>query len=131
MLDLHGLALAQMAAGITAAPGGSALLTRLAEDPHVRAVLLLHGLHPEELADRVQRAVAALNHELAEDDIQLTGVTLNGATARLLVRHGGDIPPGLQQRIETAVIEAAPELERLVIDGLDVAEEEAGPLLTS
>lgn len=129
VLDLHGLALARVAAEITSAPDGPALLARMAEDPHVRAVLLLHGLHPEELAERVRQAVAALNRELAGDGVRLGGVSINGATARVMVRHGVDAPLELRQRIETAVIDAAPELERLVIDGLDAAAEEASPVL--
>ena len=126
VLDLHGLALARIASELAAAPG---LFANLSQDPHVRAVLLLHGLHPQELTDRVKQAVAGLNRELAGDGVRLGGVAINGMTARVIVHHGGGTRPGLREQIEAAVIEAAPELEDLVIDGLQEATEEASPAL--
>lgn len=129
VLDLHGLALARVVSEVRGALDGPALLGRMAGDPHVRATLLLHGLHPEELGDRVKQAVAMLNREFAGDGVHLTGVSINGSTARVTVRHGGNVPPELGQRIEAAVVDAAPELETLVIDGLDHAREEASPAL--
>ncbi len=126
VLDLHGLALARIASEFAAAPD---LFANLSQDPHVRAVLLLHGLHPQELTDRVKQAIAALNRELAGDGVRLGGVAINGMTARVIVHHGGDTRPGLREKIEAAVIEAAPELETLVIDGLKETTEEASPAL--
>ena len=128
VLDLHGLALARLAAIVAAAPDGPGLLARSAEDPHVRAVLLLHGLHPEEPAERVARAVAALNEELGGTPVRVLAVT--AASVRLSVRHDGAEPAALRQQIEAAVVDAAPELEELVIEGLDPTGAEAWPALT-
>ncbi len=120
VLDLHGLALARVAAIVAAMPDGTALLARLADDPHVRAVLLLHGLHPEEPAERVARAVARLNQEFADTGTRVTVLGVDGTSARLVVqRRGPGDPSSLRQQVEAAVIEAAPELEELVIEGLD------------
>ena len=129
VLDLHGVALARIAFGLAAAPGGAELLSRLSEDPHICAVLLLHGLHPQELVDRVRNTLAALNSELAQHGVRLTCNVLDTGTARITVHHAGRVPSDLEQRIEAAVIDAAPELESLVIDGLDVPAEKAAPQL--
>jgi hypothetical protein len=124
VLDLHGLALARMTAMLAAEAGGPERLARLAEDPHVRAVLLLHGLHPEDTAERVARAVAALNQELDADGAVARVVSASATTARLFVRHGTPEPAALRDKIEAAIVEAAPELAELIIDGVEVAEQE-------
>lgn len=129
VLDLHGLALSQVAAIVAASPVGPALLERLAEDPHVRAVLLLHGLHPQEPAERIAAAVAALNDELGGQGVRISVRAVTAASARVLVLPGAADPATLQQRIEAAIVEAAPELEELVIDGLESAAEGALPAL--
>jgi hypothetical protein len=86
-------------------------------------------LHPEELADRVARAVTALNAESMGGAL-VHVVAVTGASARLLVRNRGAEPAALRQRIEAALVDAAPELEELVIEGLDPVGAEALPALT-
>ncbi len=130
VLDLHGLALARVAAIVAGTPDGAALLARLADDPHVSAVLLLHGLHPEEPAERVARAVARLNQEFAGTGTRVTVLGVDGTSARLLVQRRGPGDSGaLRDRVEAAVVDAAPELEELVIEGLDPVGGEALPAL--
>ena len=124
VLDLHALALARMTAVVAAADGGGALLRRLAEDEQVRAVLLLHGLHPDEMEIRVRRAVEGLRPQLARRGLRLEMVQANAATARLRVRpheriDGRIDAAGLRQEIEAAIVEAAPDLDEIAIEGLD------------
>ena len=54
VLDLHGIGLAKLMGIVTTAEGGTSILARLVEDKQVQAILLLHGLHPDDL----QRAFA-------------------------------------------------------------------------
>lgn len=120
VLDLHGLALAR-AMAIVAGEGG-ALVARLAEDPHVRAVLLLHGLHPEETEARVRGAVESLRAPLAARGAAIVFVQVSASRARLHLLPAD--PAGcdsdtIRGEIETALVNAAPELEDIVIEGLD------------
>lgn len=131
VLDLHGLALARVAVIVAEAPGGTRLLAQLAEDPHVRAVLLLHGLHPEDTAERVGGAVAALNQASDGEGVHVRVLAVSASSARLSVQYGGATPDALRARVEAAVVDAAPELERVVIEGLDPVTEEALPVLAS
>ncbi len=129
VLDLHGLALVRVASIIAGEPGGDALLSRLAEDAHVRAVLLLHGLHPDAIEVRVRHAVAELVRELAGKGVRLRVVAVSPTSARLAVQRDPgavklDAP--LRQRIEAAIVDAAPELEELIIDGPDLGAEDWG-----
>ena len=115
VLDLHGLALARIAA-MTVEASGPALLERLAADETVRAMLLLHGLHPEEAGVRIAKALAAL-------PVRVELLHCDARRARLLV-HAADHADrhALRAVIEAAIVEAAPELEEIVIEGLDVHE---------
>ena len=46
VLDLHGIGLARLLAVIARSDEGETLVARLIDDDHIRAMLLLHGLHP-------------------------------------------------------------------------------------
>ncbi|MBV8456501.1 MAG: hypothetical protein JO122_07785, partial [Acetobacteraceae bacterium] len=70
------------------------------------------------------RAVAALNRELDADGAVVRMVSASATTARLFVRHGIAEPTGLRDKIEAAIVEAAPEIAELIIDGLEFAEQE-------
>jgi hypothetical protein len=109
VLDLHGLALAKIVAGV-AAGGDHGLLARLTEDPHIGAMLLLHGAHPEEPETRVRRA-------LESTAPGLISVRLIGGSLRLLLSGAG--APALRQEIEDAIIDAAPDLDDILFEELD------------
>ena len=123
VLDLHALALARMTATVAGSAGGPALLLRLADDAAVRAVLLLHGLHPEPVEMRVGNAIDALRPQFALRGLGLKLVESSAASARVRVRWIGHGPApdaaALHAEIEAAIIEAAPDLETLEIIGFD------------
>ena len=126
VLDLHALALARMTGTIASAAGGAALLHRLAEDEPVRAILLLHGLHPQTVLERVGKAVEELRPQLAARGLAVRIVEGNATLARVRVRWIGDglartDTAVLREEIEAAIVEAAPDLETLEIEGLGQA----------
>jgi hypothetical protein len=126
LLDLHGLALARMMAIVAAASEGRVLLGRLIEDDQVRVVLLLHGLHPEEAETRVRKAVEALQPGLRGRGVRLEVIEAGAERVRLRVRLPGGAAAGLlAKKIEEAIIEAAPDLEEIVIEGLEEERDEA------
>ena len=57
LLDLQGLAFARISAMLSADEAGRATLSKLAANPHVGAMLLLHGLHPQDLEHRLRAAI--------------------------------------------------------------------------
>ena len=125
MLDLHGLALARTLAIVAAAENGRSLVECLARDEQVRAALLLHGLHPEPIEERVQRAVERLEPELGVLGFRVRVVAVGAAMVRLRLTgaHGpeGSRAMGLRQQIEAAIIDEAPDLDEIVIEGLEDA----------
>ena len=124
VLELHALGLARMTATIAAADGGAALLRRLSEDEATRGILLLHGLHPETVEARVGSAVEALRPRFAALGLGLKLVANTAKLARVRVRWISAGPSqidavALRGELEAAIIEAAPDLGVLEIDGLD------------
>jgi hypothetical protein len=86
---------------------------RLAKDELVASLLALHGIHLLPLEARVREALDALAPQLGR--LELTDC--EGAAVRV---RAVDAPAvqGAQALVEAALQEAAPEVERVEIDGL-------------
>jgi Fe-S cluster biogenesis protein NfuA len=116
MLDLHGEGLARLLAAL--APE---LRDRVAEDPVVASMLLVHGLHPVPLEDRVSSALDRVRPYLASHggDVQLLG--LEDGVAHLLLKGScngcASSASTLELAIERALEEEAPDLLGLEVEG--------------
>lgn len=103
-------------------PIDGAIRERLCDDALVASVLLLHGLHPVSLEDRVARAVERVKREVGAEVVGgKIDVTVQGPAA-LKVRVSGDWRSsplgglGLEAALRRALEEAAPDLEALEIE---------------
>jgi hypothetical protein len=76
----------------------------LVADDLVAALLLVHGLHPEDPATRIARAVSTM------DGVELLEVTAGGVARLRLPSGRGCGSAGLRQAVEEAVESAAPEI---------------------
>jgi hypothetical protein len=113
-LDLHGLALARMLTLAASGADGGRLLADFAADEYVAAALLLHGLHPDEPETRLRRAIAALR-EIGDAEIELLDVSHAVARVSLHFGEGAD-RAAARREIERALIEAAPDLDRIILE---------------
>ena len=97
---------------------GPALLTRLAEDDLLASLLVLHGLHPDALQRRVERALAGLEGSLGSADVRLLEVDEDEASVRvrLLSDHGRGASASLEQLVRRAIEAAAPEVRAIEIE---------------
>jgi hypothetical protein len=120
VLDLHGLALARIMAAI-AVSEDRALSSKLADDPQIKAMLLLHGLHPEEIETRVRRAIERIRPHLGVQGVRVELTEVGPRAARIFAAAEGDSAQrrAWRREIEQALMEAAPDLEEIVIIGLD------------
>lgn len=130
VLDLHASALTRMIeliAGATAA--GPVLIEQLARDPLVSGVLLLHGLHPDDLESRVRGAVDGLDALLRAQGARLARLAIADGTVRLRLERdpgrGGLSGGALRTRLEQAIIAAAPDAASVEIDVPDGADQVA------
>ena len=127
VLDLHGLALARIIAIVAARRTAARCSTAWPRIQQVRAILLLHGLHPED--GRRRASAQALDRLRPDWALRGIGVRLRevkggdraaaSATARRQPSRSTPRPCGSE--IEAAIVEAAPDLDDIVIEGLERA----------
>lgn len=99
------------------------LLGRLATDPLVGSLLILHDLHPVPLAERVERALDRLRPHLGRyaDGLEVLGIDDEGVL-RLRVAGEHDACPSSATTVRDAVAhvveQAAPEISGVQVEGL-------------
>ena len=98
-----------------------AILDACAADEVVGGMLLLHGLHPLDLEDRVGKAVEQLRKSLQTSDIDLVGIEEGVARVRIECIDGAS-PIAVRQQIEEAILAFAPELMTVEIEGWGMAD---------
>ncbi|HET9078077.1 MAG TPA: NifU family protein [Acidimicrobiales bacterium] len=118
LLDLYGTALSRVVAVAGAEP-----VARMAADPLLSALLVLHDLHPDPAPVRIERALEAIRPVLGAHagGVELLGLDDDG-TVRLALEgtchHCPSSTSTVQGVIEQAVLAAAPEATAVVVDGL-------------
>lgn len=121
ILALHREALRRVLTSFDSLPKKEQMLSQIAADDVVRAILLIHGLLPNDLQTRVAVAIDELRPFLISQggDVELLGIE-NGHARMRLIRNGQGAPPisTLKLEIEKALIEAAPELLGIEIEGV-------------
>jgi Fe-S cluster biogenesis protein NfuA len=129
LVELYGAGLAEIVKIIGEdADAGPRLMGKLAGDPLVESLLLLHDLHPLGIADRVRRAIEQVMPPLGAHAGQVTfdGADETGVIHLRLERsgHGCQSSPGaIAAAIEQAVAAAAPEAAGVDIEVVTAAPE--------
>lgn len=124
LLDLHGQALARLL-DLLAQHGDQArpILDALAADQLISSVLLVHGLHPRSIEQRVQQALQQVQPYLAAHNghAELLGVDAEGVVR---LRLEGDCRgcPGSQATLRNLIHEAiyitAPDVVAIEVEGM-------------
>jgi hypothetical protein len=119
LMEFYGSGLARVVEIARGLPqDGATLVRRLADDPQVASLLLLHGLHPLDTAARVALAVDDVRRQpsFRGQTVALAGV--EGGVARVRIGGGGcsGTAEALREALVGAIEEAAPELARVEVD---------------
>ena len=120
LMQLYGAGLGR-AVGILREAGHEETLARFAEDRLVASLLLLHGIHPVDAETRVRSALRQLDRGLESHHLELTGIEEGVAHVNVVRDSEGRIPAGLAAAIEHAIIECAPDLDGVEVEGLTAA----------
>jgi Fe-S cluster biogenesis protein NfuA len=124
LMDLHGAVL-EKALDIVAEAGeaGMSIIDRLGRDSLVSSVLILYGLHPEDIETRVAKAVDRVRPQLRKQGCEVELLSVTDGAIRLRVATGshtsGSTPKTMQATLEGAMYDAAPDMTSLVIGGFD------------
>ena len=116
--QLYGAALARV---MTLVDGEPRIPRTLAEDELLRHLLVLHGIHPLPVADRVADALDRLRPHVRLDGGALALDGIDGGVARIVIPAGcaggcgGPGPDALREAIVSCVLTVAPELSDVEI----------------
>ena len=130
LLDLHGEALDRLLQ-LVAAKGefGEATIREVAADDMVGGLLLLHGLHPLSLEERIQGALAKVRPYLGSHGGNVELLAIRDGVARLRLEGSCHGCPSstltLKYAIEKEIAQAAPDLVEIMVEG--VVEQPAVP----
>ena len=128
VMNLHGAGLERMLE-LTRAAGepGEAVLQKMGRDEVAGSLLVLHGLHPLSMEARVAEALDRVRSRLRPHggEVELLRVEDGAIRLRLHAKSQGcgSAAKSLEEMVEDAVYQAAPDLTSLTIEG---AEEKRG-----
>jgi Fe-S cluster biogenesis protein NfuA len=130
LVGLYGEGLEHIVAALAErGEAGATMLAALTEDALVESLLLLHDLHPLGVDERVQRALDRVRPYLGSHagGVQYLGVS--DGVARLRLEGSCDGCPSstvtVKLAIEGAVLDAAPEVAEVVVEGMTTLPEPA------
>jgi Fe-S cluster biogenesis protein NfuA len=120
ILDFHGTGLAKLAAMIEQSSlTGPGLLKVLARDDLVGSLLLLYGLHPDDLPSRVERAIDRLRPSIGAEGGDVEFLEAVGGVVRLRLLSGcesGSSSANLRRSLEEAIDQAAPDVTAIEVE---------------
>lgn len=124
LMDLHGAGLERILEIVfQAGEPGVQLIDDLGKDPLVSSLLILYGIHPEDIQTRVERKLEQIRPKLHKMGAEVSAVRVTDGQVRLQLRvegHGcGSTARTVQTLVEEAMYDAAPDLTSLIVEGLD------------
>lgn len=99
------------------------LIAEIVHDELVSSLLVLHGLHPDDLSTRVEKALESVRPYLESHggDVELLEILPDEATVKVRLLGSCDGCPSssvtLKMSVDQAIHEAAPEITNIVVDG--------------
>jgi len=120
LLELHGVTLERALEIVH--ENDPTLVDKLADDPLVSNLLILHGLHPLDLEARVRGALEKVKPRLGlhGGSVEMVGVTPEGGIKLRLEGNCNGCPSSrvtLKSSIEEAIYAAAPDVTGLEVEG--------------
>ena len=119
-LDLHAIALAKVLTICQETENGEVLIRNLLADAYVGAVVLLHGLHPQDAEGRLRSKLAEMRPHWGVRGfrVELTHVDRTAARVQVAVSDNADrgTNKALALEIEQVLTEAAPDLDRIMVE---------------
>ncbi len=124
LMDMHGAGLERvMEVVFQSGEPGERLIEELGQDPLVSSLLVLYGLHPDELETRVERKLKQIDSRLHKMGAEASLVSVQNGHIHLKAHVNGhscgSTARSVQTILEEAIYEAAPDLSSLKVEGLE------------
>jgi len=123
LMDLHGAALARIVEVLSdSGDAGRNSLASLGSDPLVCGLMVLYGVHPLSLGDRVARAIDKVRPQVHKQGGKVELLDVSDGLVRVSIHSSGNgchsSPDALRSAVEQAIREAAPEVIDIVAEGV-------------
>ena len=124
MMDLHGAAMARIVEFLAeSGESGRSPLTKLGSDPLICGLLVLYGIHPVALQERVSRAIEKVRPQLQKHGGSVELIEATDEAVRVKIQSSGQScgssASTLKSTVEQAILEAAPEIAAIIIEGVE------------
>lgn len=119
VMELHGTGLERITEILRSrGEPGQSIFESLGRDDAVSSLLVLYGLHPLSLEERVGQALEKANRQMRARDGKVELLGMEDGAVRLNLKANGH-GPALKEVVEAAVYQAAPDITSLTIDGAE------------
>ena len=124
LLDLHAAGLERVMEVIAKDDvAGQRIIDDLGRDSLVSSLLVLYGLHPLDFESRVSQAIEKIQPQVRKGGGELELLSIESGAVRLHLQvtgHAcGSTGKALKTLVEDALYEAAPDMESLLVEGID------------
>lgn len=124
LMDLHGTGLERILELVfESGDSGPTIIDEMGQDPLISSLLILYGLHPDELQTRVERKLEQIASKLHKMGAEAKLVSISGGDVRVRVRmegHAcGSTGRSVHSTVEEELYEAAPDMTSLAVEGLN------------
>jgi Fe-S cluster biogenesis protein NfuA len=131
LLDLHAVGLERVMEIVAdSGDSGQHTIDELGRDSLVSSLLVLYGLHPLDLESRVAQAVEKVRPKVRKGGGELEMLGIESGVVRLQLQIAGhacgSTAKTLKTMVEDALYEAAPDMNSLLIEGVDDAAGSSG-----
>ena len=114
LMDLHGTALARVVELLMESEAGRTSLGKIGDDPMICGLLVLYGIHPLSVEERVERAVEKVRSQLHKQGGSVELISIADSVVQVRIEgsgHGcGSSTDAFKRTVEQAILECAPEV---------------------
>jgi Fe-S cluster biogenesis protein NfuA len=124
VMELHGTGLKRILDLVSASgETGRHILTAVADDDLAGSLLLLHGLHPADVEERIAKAVERASSQLRSHGASAKLLAIEDGVLRIRIEQSGHgsgcgSTAALQHIVEEYIYAAAPEIVSITFDNL-------------
>lgn len=129
LMELHGAALERMLEMVSdCGETGGALIGTFGSDPLISSLLVLYGLHPDDLETRVRRGLESIRAVLKREGVHWEGLHVDGnaVQVKIIGSHDGSHARLVEGMVREALLATAPDATEVQIASGQIGGKEIG-----